>query len=106
MAPFNLALLTMTPSPSPEERPSLLVKATTLPKEVEESFEARALCVWAVLRERLDTLIKVMPNDDPALFVNRELSYTNNLGMDPEHLVHRSNPDPSSISIVRSTDPL
>ncbi|KAG2037781.1 hypothetical protein BDR03DRAFT_1010397 [Suillus americanus] len=34
------------------------------------------------------------------------VSYTNNLGMDPEHLVHRSDPDPSSVSIVRSTDPL
>ncbi|KAG2032088.1 hypothetical protein BDR03DRAFT_985989 [Suillus americanus] len=72
MAPFNLALLTMTPSPEPEECPSLLVKAPTLPKEVEESFEARALRVWAGLRERLDTLIKVMPDDDPALFVDRE----------------------------------
>ncbi|KAG2029236.1 hypothetical protein BDR03DRAFT_987889 [Suillus americanus] len=72
MAPFNLALLTMTPSPEPEECPSLLVKATTPPKEVEESFEARALHVWAGLRKRLDTLIKLMPDDDPALFVNRE----------------------------------
>ncbi|KAG2035439.1 hypothetical protein BDR03DRAFT_1012613 [Suillus americanus] len=62
----------MTPSPEPEERPSLLVKAPTLPKEVEESFEARALRIWAGLRERLDTLIKVMPDDDPALFVDRE----------------------------------
>ncbi|KAG2034367.1 hypothetical protein BDR03DRAFT_984365 [Suillus americanus] len=68
MAPFNLALFTMTPSPEPEECSSLLVKATTLPKEVEESFEAKALRVWAGLHERLDTLIKVMPDDDPALF--------------------------------------
>ncbi|KAG2028932.1 hypothetical protein BDR03DRAFT_1019144 [Suillus americanus] len=34
------------------------------------------------------------------------LSYTNNLGTDPEHPVHRSDPDPSSVSVVRSTDPL
>ncbi|KAG2038099.1 hypothetical protein BDR03DRAFT_1010261 [Suillus americanus] len=34
------------------------------------------------------------------------LSYTNNLGMDPEHPVHRSDPDPSSVSVVWSTDPL
>ncbi|KAG2029402.1 hypothetical protein BDR03DRAFT_1018443 [Suillus americanus] len=54
MAPFNLALLTMTPSPEPEECPSL------------------ALHVWAGLRERLDTLIKVMPDDDLALFMDRE----------------------------------
>ncbi|KAG2030027.1 hypothetical protein BDR03DRAFT_1017621 [Suillus americanus] len=46
----------MTPSPEPEERPSLLVKAPTLPKEVEESFEARALCIWAGLHERLAQL--------------------------------------------------
>ncbi|KAG2032744.1 hypothetical protein BDR03DRAFT_1014990 [Suillus americanus] len=35
-----------------------------------------------------------------------DLSYTNNLGMDPERPVHRSDPDPSSVSVVWSTDPL
>ncbi|KAG2030979.1 hypothetical protein BDR03DRAFT_1016598 [Suillus americanus] len=38
--------------------------------------------------------------------VDESLSYTNNPGTDPEHPVHRSDPDPSSVSVVRSTDPL
>ncbi|KAG2036323.1 hypothetical protein BDR03DRAFT_1011856 [Suillus americanus] len=44
------------------------------------------------------------PSYSPVLW--EELSYTNNLGTDPEHPVHRSDPDPSSVSVVRSTDPL
>ncbi|KAG2030612.1 hypothetical protein BDR03DRAFT_986979 [Suillus americanus] len=40
------------------------------------------------------------------MILSSHLSYTNNLGTDPEHPVHRSAPDPSSVSVVRSTDPL
>ncbi|KAG2063435.1 hypothetical protein BDR04DRAFT_1123263 [Suillus decipiens] len=72
MAPFNSALLNTTPTPEPEMRPTAPAKATAPSMEHEGTEIEKARRVWAALRERLDTQIKIIPEDDPALFEDRE----------------------------------
>ncbi|KAG2063098.1 hypothetical protein BDR04DRAFT_1164250 [Suillus decipiens] len=72
MAPFNSALLDTTPTPEPEMRPTSPEKVTEPPMELEKTKVDKAHRVWAALRERLDTQIKIIPESDAALFEDRE----------------------------------